>query len=517
MQLILYRAMAAAAMAAVVTIWVYPTLLPAQKQLTIVLGALLFMLLLLQVVLMIRRISEKKQWVFQHSSDILLSSLLIFSTGGLFSPFYFLFGLVIVASGTHAIRGVPLAISTLACSGYLAAVYGDLWLRHQPVLDTQQALHVLLQVSALMLIGGVMAYIARRHAGLRASSEKIVRQHRKLKDMHDNIMAEMREGVIVLDNKLHVSDMNDSASRMLENQSVDTLLSIPALNDFLCKPVASEFQCEYDHQGCSLLLSVRKLTPDDDAAWLLTLVDISEVRHLEQQLIQQEKMALLGKMSATLAHEIRNPIHTMAQGLEIMGRTPERNIDIQGILHDEMMRLNRLANMMLEYSRPLHADPVQTYMPEVIKSSLNQMDITGCKKVDWQCHVDELLIDSDHFRLVIDNLLSNALAYRTPGSRISLRLDTDGMFWVFRIENEGEIPEAIREKLFEPFVSSCSNGIGLGLATVQQVCIANDWTVEFSSEDSKVCFIISGLLQPDTALPVSDYHLENTARGVANG
>ena len=516
MRLIFYRALAALAIAVVVAIWIYPTLLPIQKQLMTASGILFLILLLLQSVLIVSRIPENRQRVFQYSSDIMLSSLLIFSSGGLFSPFYLLFGLIIIASGTHAVRLLPLAMSTLACAGYLAAVYGDAWFVHGSDLDTQQALYVLLQVSVLMLIGSVMAYIARHHASLRASSDKIVLQHRRLKDIHDNIMAEMSEGVIVLDSALHVSDMNESAIALLGKESIDSLLSIPVLNAFFCKPLLPEVQCEYDNHGRILLLTVRKLTPDHDAAWLLTLVDISEIRHLEKQLIQQEKMALLGKMSAILAHEIRNPIHTMAQGLEIMARTPESNVDIQGILHDEMMRLNRLANMMLEYSRPLHPEPVQTYMPEVIRSSLNQMDITGCRKVNSQCLVDELLIDSDHFRLVLDNLLSNALAYRYPDSNVTVCLDADDMFWMLRVDNEGEIPAAIRDKLFEPFISSCSNGIGLGLATVQQVCIANDWTVESSFENGKVRFTISGLLQP-VMEHVKGHHPDEEESKVENG
>ncbi|MFQ5518988.1 MAG: ATP-binding protein [Mariprofundus sp.] len=516
MRLIFYRSLAAMVVVTVGIIWIYPTLLPMQKQLMMASVILFLMLLVLQSILLNTRLSENSQWVLQHASDIMVSSLLIFSSGGLFSPFYFLFGLIIVASGTHAIRSLPLALSILACSGYLVAVYGEIWLFNHPALDAQQALHVLLQVSELMLIGGVMAFIARHQARLRTRSEKVVRQHRKLRDIHDNIMSEMREGVVVLGAALHIVDMNESAVRLLGGKSVVSLLSMPALHDFFCDPLSSECRCEYSHQERVLLVTVRALTPDDDAAWLLTLVDISELRHLEKQLIQQEKMALLGKMSATLAHEIRNPVNTMVQGLEIMGRTSEINVDTQKILHDEMMRLNRLAHMMLEYSKPLRPEPVQSYMPEVIKASLNQMDITGCKRLSWHCGVDELLIDSDHFRLVIDNLLSNALAYRKPDSDIRVQLDADKMFWMLRVDNEGDIPGAIRDKLFEPFVSSSSNGIGLGLAMVQQVCIANGWTIKSNFGDGKVYFMIRGLLQPDLA-GVTTHARGSAEREVANG
>jgi len=326
MPLILYRAMAASVIAMVVVLWVYPASQLYQQQLIISTGVLFLLLLLIQMAVTSSRVSEKNQWVFQYASDTTLASILIFASGGVFSPFSFLHGLIIIASGTHARRLLPIVISILACSGYLSAVYGEAWLARSDGLNTQQALHVLLQVSALMLVGGVMAYIARRHASLRAQSDQAVRQHRELKDLHDHIMAEMAEGVIVLDRALQVTDMNSAARSLLGRQTVATLLAIPALSKFFQQSQRTTFQCEYansaDDAQRNLLLMVRQLSDEDDAAWLLTLVDISDVRRLEKQLLQQEKMALLGRMAAMLAHEIRNPIQTMAQGLELMAVKP---------------------------------------------------------------------------------------------------------------------------------------------------------------------------------------------------
>jgi len=506
MRLILYRALAAAVIAIVLLLWVYPASGLFQQQLMVSTGVLFLLLLLLQTWLTSSRVSENNQRIFQYAADVTLSSVLIFASGGVFSPFSFLYGLIIIASGSHARRLLPIVISILACSGYLAAVYGEAWLVRRDGLDMQQALHILLQVSALILVGGVMAYIARRHASLRAQSARAVRQHRKLKDLHDHIMAEMAEGVIVLDRELHVSDMNPAARLLLGGKSVAILLRIPALAAFFQQSFDSEFQCEFegvtndagDDARRTLLLAVRPLSSDADAAWLLTLVDISEARRLEQQLLQQEKMAMLGKMAAMLAHEIRNPIQTMAQGLELLSAKPECREAMQEILRDETLRLNRLVGMMLDYARPLQPNPALTYMPEVFRQALAQGAIGRSEQVRGQCQLDELTIDSDHFRLVLDNLLSNALAHHRPGSSIDVTLKADGRGWVLMVCNEGDLAEEVRDTLFEPFVTGRSSGIGLGLATVRQVCLVNAWTVNVDAGKGKVCFQVNGSLQPET-------------------
>jgi len=506
MRLILYRALAALVIAMVLTLWIYPASEAVQQQLMISTGVLFLVLLLIQAGLTSTRVSEKNLWVFQYVSDTTLASILIFASGGVYSPFSFLYGLIIIASGSHAHRLLPVVMSILACSGYLSAVYGEAWLARTEGLNTQQALHVLLQVSALMLVGGVMAYMARRHASLRAQSVQAVRQHRKLKDLHDQIMAEMAEGVIVLDRDLHVSDMNAAARLLLGGSSVARLLRIPALDEFFKQSGLSAFQCEFEDAGghatddakCTLLLAVRQLSADADAAWLLTLVEISEVRRLEQQLVQQEKMALLGKMAAMLAHEIRNPIQTMAQGLELMSAKPECRETMQEILRDETLRLNRLVGMMLNYAKPLHSAPALTYMPGLIKQALAQMAIGHREKVCGRCQVEELTIDGDHFRLVLDNLLSNALANHYPDSSIDVKLNANAREWALMVCNDGELAEDVRDTLFEPFVTGRSSGIGLGLATVRQVCLVNGWKVKVDADAGKVCFQVSGSLEPET-------------------
>jgi len=502
MQIIFYRALAISAIAVVLAIWFYPMYAPIQQTLIMVIALASVLLLLIQLALSFSRVSAMHQWGFQYGSDAILASLLILATGGILSPFAFLLGLIVIASGSHARRLFPLLISTLACIAYLLAVYGELWFLHDAVLTTQEALQALLQVSALMLVGGVMAFIARRHASLSATSDQAVRQHRKLKDLHDRMMAEMGEGVILLDQQLRFIDMNIAASVLLKRDSLTTLLQFPPLANYfqqaLHDPKPNSFQCEYHRENQTLLLAVRRLSAEDHAIWLLTVVDVSEVRQLKEQLIQQEKMAALGQMAAMLAHEIRNPIQTITYGLEIMGKSPANSDQMQHILHDEMLRLNRLVSMMLQYSKPLHASEAITSIPDLIKASLQQVDEKERQLVHWNCQIDELCLDGDHFRLVLDNLLSNALLNRPDEqTAVDLSLHYDDNRWVLKVCNQGEIPEAVRDHLFEPFVSGRAAGIGLGLATVKQVCSVNGWLIKANTDAGVVCFSVQGPLQLD--------------------
>ncbi len=381
--------------------------------------------------------------VLLFSADLALIAWLIWLGGAPQSPYAVLLGLVVIASGVRGLVTPPLALSVLACIFYLAAVE----LAAPGALAPDEARHALLQVSALLLAGGVMGAIARRHERLARASDQARRRHRSLRELHDSVMRTMSEGLLVLDAEGRLIEANPAARAMLgeggeEGRLPEPLAALLAGEDRLPDGGRREVRLG----GRSLLATVRALHGDvEPAAWLLTLVDITHLRALEAKLLEQERMAALGQMSAMLAHEIRNPVQTMAQGLELLKLgVPASEEDIRGILHEEMLRLNRMVNMMLDYSRPLEPAPRSVRPRELIAAAVRQADLDGKLGVGWRCEVTRAWLDPDHFRLVLDNLLHNALANRDGDAEVRLAMRATGSGWRLEVRNSGEIAPQVR-------------------------------------------------------------------------
>ena len=139
---------------------------------------------------------------------------------------------------------------------------------------------------------------------------------------------------------------------------------------------------------------------------------------------------------------------------------------------------------------------------------MKQLELSRTCAIDMHCTLEQLWLDGDHFRLVLDNLLANAAANSTPGSSVGISLDGQDDRWCLCVSNQGHISEQVRDKLFEPFVSGRSTGIGLGLATVKQVCDMNGWRVNVTQEGELICFCVDALIES-----ASDNALARLAHG----
>ncbi len=464
-------------------------------------------LLMVQWRLTSTRVPRGVQIGFQLLGDMFLVSVLVFVTDGLVSPFVLLFGLIIIAAGTQMQVMLSLTVALAASGCYLGSVYIAAWY-DQHALSVSESLSVLMQVSALLLVGGAMGYIARRQQRLLAEGSQAVRMHRKLKILHGQVMETMHDGVLVLDTAGYISDCNRAACSMLaagsdiRGKPLPMVIPLPLqLQRFLEDGNRHACRCEYEKQGrVSLIMAVQMPEGNEQAKWLLSLVDITDFRQLEQKLAGQERLAAMGRMAAMLAHEIRNPLQSIGQAVEILsnGQIHERQ-EVANIMREEVQRLDHLVSDMLDYAKPLYPKPESTAIPDVIHAAINQVDAQGNMGIDVNCTISELEIDASHLRLVLDNLLRNAMhASPTVGS-IRIRMTGDGQ-WKLEVEDAGGgMPEVVKQHVFEPFVSGKADGAGLGLATAWQVCQSNGWKI--TAEDSiggngkkGAIFTVTGLL-----------------------
>jgi len=502
-RLLYFRTIASLALLTATIYFFYEPFPPLQRRLLLGTSFCFVLFTAFQWYLTSSTVSFFKQLLIQFGLDLLLISVLVVITGGIQSPFVFLFGLLIVAVGTQSHVMAVLLTAIFACICYLASVYGfSIW--HQVEITPAATLHILLQVSALFLVGGAMAAIARRHASLQQESHQVVRQHRRLKELHEQVVSSMQEGMFVLDQDLYIQDSNESARRLLLTGNDPAWLKLEEAGEvpeeliqFLNNPDREMFQCEWNILSGICLVTVTRLPGEDPSAqWLLTLVDITDIRQLEKRLAEQDKLASMGKMVAMLAHEVRNPMQTIAQSVEIMKSVkPSQQEDIQRIVSEEVGRLNRLVSDLLDYVHPLSPVLAGVSPSEVIGSSVAQVDLQNEYRIKWGCSIGSMMLDPDHFRLVLDNLLRNALQASPLPDTIEINMESMDGTWELSVSDQGGgVSEEMKGRLFEPFATGRPGGIGLGLATVWQVCQVNGWQVEIQLVAGGSRFVVRGEL-----------------------
>jgi len=214
-----------------------------------------------------------------------------------------------------------------------------------------------------------------------------------------------------------------------------------------------------------------------------------------QRLVAQEKLAALGGMAAMVAHEVRNPLQTIAQAVELLTNSPPAVVQqLQTAIHQEVERLDRLVTSMLQYATPLKPN-IELCDPEaLLQASLAQMAADDEVEVVIECALTKCRMDGDHFRLVVDNLLRNALLHAKRGSQVKMVMRKGiGKGWIFTVHDQGGgIDVTMMPQLFEPFVTGRQSGTGLGLAMVKQVCEANGWQVRAENRDGGAKFVVTG-------------------------
>lgn len=447
-------------------------------------------------------VSDALLLFFQFLSDVILVSTLIFITGGVQSPFILLLGLVVVAAGTQANAMVVIAIAVSSCAAFLTTIYAYAWWQHVSV-PADATLSLLLQISVLMLIGGIMAVIANRQSGLQIASRQVFKQHRQLQEIHSRLLASMNEGVVVLGKDLSIQDSNQAARQILRLNAEFDALSIrdiwpmsQRVLSFLETGKGDMFKCEWQVEDDIYYISVRKLPGNDSLSyWLMILVDVSELKQLESQLMAQEKLAAMGRMAAMLAHEIRNPMQTVSQAVDLFGKLDEeQHANIKRIIQEEIKRLNCLVGDMLDFTRPLKPENQWVRIHDLVESSIQQIDMDNKHQIEVSVDIDEMMVDAQHFRLVLDNVLRNAVQASPEVASVKVSLRSIGEeHWQLQVDDGGGgIPEEVADRIFEPFVTQRSGGTGLGLATVWQSCQANGWDIDVANTSRGTRIVVTG-------------------------
>jgi signal transduction histidine kinase len=248
---------------------------------------------------------------------------------------------------------------------------------------------------------------------------------------------------------------------------------------------------------------------------ILVLDDLTEELDLQERLTRAENLAAVGRMSAQVAHEVRNPLHSigleaeMAVDLAAGFGNPALKQSLQSILRG-VDRLEKITENYLKLSKLSTGHRGEVDLGDVLESVLATYT-SACEaqgvRVDWSREKNARLVvwsDRDLLEQVYGNLMSNALqaleGARAPGTvpqvKWSLGNTETGKVWI-RIEDNGPgVSKEILPKLFTPFVTSRAQGTGLGLSFVKKVIEDQGGTIDYRDGRGGACFEI--------VLPVSE-------------
>ncbi len=252
--------------------------------------------------------------------------------------------------------------------------------------------------------------------------------------------------------------------------------------------------------------ATRRFRGEDDAMPALPKAGIAEldelaeahadmvqaVRHSRDQLVRSAKLAMLGELAAVMAHEVRTPLGVLRSSAQLLEREPGLGADSRELLllmRNETERLNRLVTSMLDTARPRATLFLSCDVHEVLERCLQVQKTQQAGASQGQPPAARLeldlgarnpVLDGDEEQLlqVVLNLTQNALRAASSSGRVVLSARDTADSLTLACDDDGPgVPPDIADRLFDPFVTRGENGIGLGLAVVQQLIQAHGGSI----------------------------------------
>ena len=314
----------------------------------------------------------------------------------------------------------------------------------------------------------------------------------------ENLLRALPGGVIVIDEHGIVNEINPAA---LE------LLGEPLLSERWRDVVERSFKPKWDdghditlHNGQYVNISTQPLDPEPGQILLIT--DVTETRQLQEQISGLKRMSAMGEMAAALAHQIRTPLSSALLYVSNLGANQldlERRKRFTKKTLSALQHLETLVEEMLLFARGGRLNAKPSNISAVIKDLIEEQE-SSLEDCDLNITFDNKTSDiqvnlgCDAFKSALQNIFNNACQAGDIATNVHIELSQDHSEAVqLIITDDGPgIPASIKPRLFEPFVTTRTNGTGLGLAVVDAVIRAHKGTISVLDAPEKgTCFTIN--------------------------
>jgi two-component system sensor histidine kinase PilS (NtrC family) len=448
----------------------------------------------------------------QVLTDLGLVTAVVYITGGIDSSFNFLFPLVIIVASILLSRAWAFLTAALAFIfngamlelAYFEVIhsysFGRLDLRS---LQATIFINLFAYLAIAYLAGQLSMKLRQVDVQLQERSGAL----ENLQALHENIVNSISGGLITTGMEGRVRLINAAGERLLERSRHD-LVGRPVETLFLDRlpeVSAAAVRCEVravaaagGQKTFGMSRSVLKVPERGAVGYVYTFDDLTEIRRLEREVRLRDRLAAVGRMAAAIAHEIRNPLSSIAGSVKVLSDLSALNPDqhaLVDIVTRESERLNSIVSDFLTYAREKKYQFALTDLVPLLEDTLtllqNRPELAGDNgappriRIERSFAVDHApaLVDGDRMKQVFWNICENALRAMAQGGVLTVSLQPSEGHWLISFTDTGHgVSEQEKEKLFEPFQSEFTGGTGLGLAIVYQIVQAHDGKVTVRSE-----------------------------------
>ena len=329
----------------------------------------------------------------------------------------------------------------------------------------------------------------------------------RAKDYTRHIIAHMPGGLVSIDERSAVVSCNRRAITLLGvDESKLRRIDLRDLLDFQ----ETGIHAALERAETVLDREIRYKRPDGDVTWVgvsvtplkggeygsggavILIRDLTRIKTLEGRVRHSEKLAAIGKLAATVAHEIRNPLSSVRGFARFLAHAladrPEYG-QYAAVMVKEVDRINGIINNLLAYAKPLETDLQSTALPEIFRHTLLLINADAqAKNIVIRQHVPHAMLavtaDADLLTQAILNLLLNALQSLPSGGTLEIGavMDPGGGAAELWVEDNGPgISIQNKEKIFDPFFTTWEKGTGLGLSIVKNIVDAHNGQITLES------------------------------------
>ncbi|MDO9168905.1 MAG: HAMP domain-containing sensor histidine kinase [Methylobacter sp.] len=430
-------------------------------------------------------------------TDILILTLIMHASGGVNSGMGVLLA-VSIAAGGLLIGG--------RCAMFFAALASLAVLAEQIIADYMHSFNSTSYTNSGMLGAAfftiaLLSYIlAKRSEQILQLTDQQKRTITKLEDLNKYIIQHLQSGIIITNKQQSIQMANESALRLIN------LAVLPVNLSDISSHLSLAFQTWLADAEQNLVLlelpdqsqvhsRFMPLPTGNEFFYMIILEDIA----LYNQQVQQSKLASLGQLTASIAHEIRNPLGAISHAGQLLAENPLLSVQdkrLTQIIQTHSVRVNHIIEDILQLSRRTDSRREQLYLKPWLDNYLENFTLEHAVNRDafalsYPVESVCVLIDPDHLRQIMDNLCRNALRYGNPeaGPIILQVFSLQQAPCIAIIDNGVGISSEQQLHLFEPFFTTSSSGTGLGLYISKELAELNQAKLNYYlTDDKRSCF-----------------------------